>query len=375
MKILITGCAGFIGSHLAENLLLNNLFEEVIGLDNLDPYYEISKKENNLKLLNKFPNFTFLKEDIVTTKALEKYKPEIICHLASLAGVRNSLIYPRRYCKVNIEGMINLLEQARKYKPINFVFASSSSVYGTNQKIPFEETDKIENINSPYAASKKAMEVYAKLYHKLYDLNVIGLRFFTVYGPRGRPDMAPYKFMNAIKNDLEITKYGKGDSFRDYTYVSDIVQGIVGAINSRKGGFEVYNLGNGNPITLNEFISTCEKVSKKKAKIKEIENQQGDVPGTYACIKKAKNDLGYNPKVKLKEGLKNVLCIETEYYENESKKKYPKVRDYGGYSIQVTEWCILGDCMQPECHHCYPVKECEKHELCKEEGTCDFIKI
>ena len=164
MKIIITGCAGFIGSHLCEYLLENKLFQEVIGIDNLDPYYDISIKENNLKLLNKFTNFTFLKEDIVTTKAIEKYKPEIICHLASLAGVRNSLIYPGKYCKVNIEGMINLLEQARIYKPINFVFASSSSVYGTNQKVPFEETDNIDNINSPYAASKKAMEVYGHSY-------------------------------------------------------------------------------------------------------------------------------------------------------------------------------------------------------------------
>jgi len=364
MKILITGCVGFIGSHLCEYLLENRLFEEVIGIDNLDPYYDISIKENNLRLLNKFPNFIFLKEDIVTTKYIEKYKPEIICHLASLAGVRNSLENPKNYCRVNIEGMINLLEQAKIYKPKNFVFASSSSVYGTNQKVPFKEIDNIDNINSPYAASKKAMEVYGQLYNQLYDLDIIGLRFFTVYGPRGRPDMAPYKFMNAIKNDLEITKYGKGDSFRDYTYVSDIVQGIVGAINSRKGGFEVYNLGNGNPITLNEFISTCEKVSGKTAKIKEIENQQGDVPGTYACIEKANTDLGYNPTVKLDEGLKNVLAYK--YVENKSKKEEnSKFRNYGGYSVLVTEWCVLGDCMQSECHHCYPVKNV-KHELCKE---------
>ena len=371
MKILVTGCAGFIGSHLCEFLLKNNLFDEVIGLDNLDPYYDVNKKRINLKILNKYDKFKFLQEDILNTQSIEKYKPEIICHLASLAGVRNSLENPKNYCKVNIEGMINLLEQARIYKPKNFVFASSSSVYGTNKKVPFEETDNIDNINSPYAASKKSMEVYGKLYNQLYNLDIIGLRFFTVYGPRGRPDMAPYKFMNAIKNDLEITKYGKGDSFRDYTYVSDIVQGIVGAINSKKGGFEVYNLGNGNPITLNEFISTCEKVSGKKGKIKEIENQQGDVPGTYACIKKAKTDLGYNPKVKLDEGLKNVL--EYQYAENKSKKEEPKLRNYGGYSILVTEWCVLGDCMQAECHHCYPVKECVKHELCKEEGDCELI--
>ena len=363
MKILVTGCAGFIGSHLCINLLDNKLFTEVIGLDNLDPYYDVSKKEYNLGLLQKYENFTFLKEDILTTKSIEKYKPDIICHLASLAGVRNSLENPIRYAQVNIEGMINLLEQARTYKPINFVFASSSSVYGTNQKVPFQETDDIDNINSPYAASKKTMEIYGQLYNQLYDLDIIGLRFFTVYGPRGRPDMAPYKFMNAIKNEEVIYKYGKGDSFRDYTYVTDIVQGIVGAINSRKGGFEVYNLGNGNPITLNEFISTCEKVSGKTAKIKEIENQQGDVPGTYADINKAKKDLGYNPTVKLEEGLNNVLYKENNKNDkNENNKIEYKVRNYDGYSIQVSEWCVLGDCLQPECHNCYPVKDCEKED-------------
>ena len=183
MKILVTGCAGFIGSHLCLNLLMNKLFTEVIGLDNLDPYYDVSKKEYNLGLLQKYENFTFLKEDILTTKAIEKYKPDFICHLASLAGVRNSLENPIRYAQVNIEGMINLLEQARTYKPINYVFASSSSVYGTNKKVPFQETDDIDNINSPYAASKKTMEIYGQLYNQLYDLDIIGLRFFTVYGP------------------------------------------------------------------------------------------------------------------------------------------------------------------------------------------------
>ena len=177
--------------------------------------------------------------------------------------------------------------------------------------------------------------------------------------------------MNAIKNEEVIYKYGKGDSFRDYTYVTDIVQGIVGAINSRKGGFEVYNLGNGNPITLNEFISTCEEVSGKTAKIKEIENQQGDVPGTYADINKAKKDLGYNPTVKLEEGLSNVLYKENNKNDknenNKNDKIEYKVRNYGGYSIQVSEWCVLGDCLQPECHNCYPVKDCEKHEVCVKE--------
>jgi UDP-glucuronate 4-epimerase len=306
--ILVTGCAGFIGSHLCEKLLLNSN-NKVIGLDNLDPYYSVERKIENMKILEKFSNFQFLEEDIRTTCAITDFKPDTIVHLASLAGVRNSLLEPERYAEVNIIGMIHLLEQFRLLKECGnrkFIFASSSSVYGTNQKVPFEETDELNNINSPYAASKRAMEIYGQTYSQLYQLNIIGLRFFTVYGPRGRPDMAPYKFMNAIKEGKEITKYGSGNSFRDYTYISDIVQGIEGAIQVKKDGFEVYNLGNGNPITLNEFIGTCAKVLTKEANIKEIEEQEGDVPGTYCSKNKAERDLGYKPKVKLEEGLENI---------------------------------------------------------------------
>ena len=210
MKVLVTGCAGFIGSHLCETILKQNLFTTVIGLDNLDLYYDTNIKIANLEILNKYDKFIFLKEDILNTKCIEKYKPNVIFHLASMAGVRYSIDNPQKYCRTNIEGMINLLEQTKNINCTKFIFASSSSVYGNNSKYPFNENDAIDSINSPYAASKKSMEIYAQLYNQLYNMNIIALRLFTVYGPRGRPDMAPYKFIHSIKNQIPINKYGDG---------------------------------------------------------------------------------------------------------------------------------------------------------------------
>lgn len=309
-SILITGCAGFIGSHLCEYMLTNYPNSNIIGLDNLDPYYSIEKKKDNLKILQNFANFTFLLEDIRTTNCITEFKPELVIHLAALAGVRNSIMEPKRYAEVNIIGLIHLLEQFRNLpnlKNRKFIMASSSSVYGTNKKAPFSESDNLDNINSPYAASKRAMEIYSQTYSQLYNLNIIALRFFTVYGPRGRPDMAPDKFIKSILEGRKITKYGKGFSFRDYTYISDIIEGIECAIKVKKEGFEIYNLGNGSPVTLNQFIQTCEKVTGNKAIIKEIEEQEGDVPGTYCCRKKAETELGYKPKIFLEEGLEKVI--------------------------------------------------------------------
>jgi len=306
MIILVTGCCGFIGSHLCENLLKNNIYEKVIGLDNLDPYYDVNIKLSNLAILQKYENFTFLQENIIHSQSIYKYKPDVICHLASLAGVRNSIDKPKDYCRVNIEGFINILEQCKSEntnKKIKIVFASSSSVYGNNTKIPFKETDEINKINSPYAASKKCMETLAQTYNQLYNLNIIGLRFFTVYGPRGRPDMAPYKFIKNIIEDKVIKKYGTGNTFRDYTYIDDIIKGIVNSLLYNLEGFRIYNLGNNKRISLNQFIETCEKVTNKKAIIEEIENQKGDVNGTCADITKSQKELDYLPKTKLEEGL------------------------------------------------------------------------
>lgn len=306
MKILVTGCAGFIGSHTCERLLKDNY--EVIGLDNLDDYYDVSLKYTNLNLLKKYQQFTFIRDDIRTTNVINDCKPEKIIHLASMAGVRYSIQNPHVYVSVNIDGFINILEQAKTVNVKQIVYASSSSVYGLNSKVPFSESDPIVSPNSPYASSKKAMELFAQTYSQLYNLNIIGLRFFTVYGPRGRPDMAPYKFLNAIKNELQFYKYGDGSSSRDYTYIDDIIDGVIASMhNTKKVKCEIYNLGNSSPITLNDFIKTCESVVNKKAKYIELENQLGDVQHTFADISKAQNDLGFFPKTKLHDGLKKML--------------------------------------------------------------------
>jgi len=301
MKILVTGCCGFIGSHTCEYLLKNN--ETVLGIDNMNNYYDVSKKYDNLKILEYYSNFTFLKESIVTTSAISDWKPDVICHLASMAGVRYSIENPMVYIKTNIEGFINILEQAKQVGVKNIVFASSSSVYGLNKKVPFSEDDAIETCNSPYACSKYAMEIFGKTYNQLYGMKLIGLRFFTVYGPRGRPDMAPYKFLKAIHTGEMFLKYGEGNSSRDYTYISDIVSGVMASIYNKNISYGIYNLGNSSPINLNDFIQLCEKVTGKKAIYKQIENQLGDVPHTYADISNAKRDLDYEPKIGLEEGL------------------------------------------------------------------------
>ncbi len=303
MKILVTGCAGFIGSHVCEFLLKRG--DNVLGIDIINDYYDVKIKHGNIDILNKYLNFEFRKEDICNTESISQWKPDKICHLASMAGVRYSIQNPSLYEKINIGGFIHILEESVKNKIEHVVYASSSSVYGLNKKVPFSEEDSIKTCNSPYACSKMAMELFAKTYNQLYNISNIGLRFFTVYGPRGRPDMAPYKFLNAIKNGEEILKYGDGTSSRDYTYIDDIVSGIVSALdNKKKIKCEIYNLGNSNPVSLNKFIELCEKVSNKKAIIKQVGEQLGDVPHTYADINKAKRDLDYKPVVKLEDGLK-----------------------------------------------------------------------
>jgi UDP-glucuronate 4-epimerase len=304
-NILVTGCAGFIGSHLCEYLLKMNY--NVIGIDNINSYYDTQRKHNNLKILNEFENFKFYKEDIRYTEIILNQKPEIVVHLAGMAGVRYSIENPMEYIDVNVKGYVNLLEQAVKVNVKKFLFASSSSVYGENISIPFKETDTIEKQKSPYASSKKFMEELSVLYNKMYNINILAFRFFTVYGPRGRPDMAPYKFLSKIKNGTAIDKYGDGKSMRDYTYIDDIVEGIYGGIVNDITGFEIFNLGNSSPVSLNEFIEKCEEVCGEKAIINQMGMQQGDVEITFADISKSKKMLGYNPKTKLDEGLKKAF--------------------------------------------------------------------
>jgi UDP-glucuronate 4-epimerase len=303
MKILVTGCAGFIGSHVSERLLKSG--HDVYGIDNINDYYDVKQKYQNLDILNAYENFSFKKEDIVTTNIIEEVKPDKVCHLASMAGVRYSIENPDVYISVNINGFVNLVEQAIKNNVSNFVYASSSSVYGLNKKVPFSESDSIDSCNSPYAASKRSMEIFANTYNQLYNLPLIGLRFFTVYGPRGRPDMAPYKFLKAISSGSKFDKYGDGDSMRDYTYIDDIVDGVISSLEAKDMSSEVFNLGNSSPVSLNNFIQTCEKVTGKTANYRQLGNQLGDVPVTYADISKASKMLNYRPKVKLEDGLKN----------------------------------------------------------------------
>jgi len=305
MKILVTGCAGFIGSHTCEFLLKRG--DIILGIDNLNDYYDINKKLENLKILEKYENFTFKKEDVCDTTSMQEWKPEKIIHLASMAGVRYSIENPVLYEKVNIGGFIHIMEESVKNGVKQVVYASSSSVYGLNKKVPFSETDEIKTCNSPYACSKMAMEIFARTYYQLYGIKNIGLRFFTVYGPRGRPDMAPYKFLSAIKNGEKFKKFGDGSSSRDYTYIDDIVNGIIASLDNKKNiECEIYNLGNSSPVTLNEFIYICEKVTGNVALYDQIEEQLGDVPHTYADIRKAKRDLGYEPKIKLEDGLRKL---------------------------------------------------------------------
>ena len=304
IKILVTGCAGFIGSHVCEFLLRNDNII-VLGIDNLNDYYSVSRKMKNLEILKEYPNFEFKKEDIVDTKVISQWKPDKICHLASMAGVRYSIENPKIYIKVNIEGFIHILEEARMNDIHKIVYASSSSVYGLNE-LPFSETDVIESPNSPYASSKMAMELFAKTYSQLYGMSLVGLRFFTVYGPRGRPDMAPYKFLDAISSGKKFNKYGDGTSSRDYTYIDDIVSGIISALDIQ-GINGIYNLGNSNPVSLNKFIEICEKITGNKAIYDTLPEQLGDIKHTYADITKAKRELHYEPKTMLEEGLKFVI--------------------------------------------------------------------
>lgn len=358
MKIIVTGCAGFIGSHVSEYLL--NEGHDVMGIDNMNNYYDINFKLQNVELLRVYSNFIFHDENVMNTTKISEWKPEKICHMASMAGVRFSIQNPCLYVKENIEGFTFVLNEAVKNNIKLVVYASSSSVYGLNHSVPFKEDDPIEKCNSPYACSKRCMELMAQTYNQLYDINVIGLRFFTVYGPRGRPDMAPYKFLNAILNGEEFEKYGDGNSCRDYTYIDDIVDGIIAALENKNNlRCEVLNLGNNSPVSLNDFIKLCEKATGCKAKYKCQGTQLGDVPHTHASIVKAQKLLDYNPKVSLEDGLKKTC----QYLKNKNKLINHKPNN--------VIFCMEADCNKANCHHCFPVRDCSvNHEFCKINGCC-----
>ncbi|KAI9208172.1 uncharacterized protein BJ171DRAFT_595979 [Polychytrium aggregatum] len=309
MKVLVTGGAGFIGSHTAEALLARG--DSVVVVDELNDYYDLSQKMANIDILKAKAaetgsQFQFFQADCADmtsmTTIFELERPDVVCHLAARAGVRPSIKDPHIYVHSNIQATVTMLEMARQFGVSNFVYASSSSVYGANTKIPFAEDDTTENTVSPYAATKKACEIMAKTYHSLYKINVTGLRFFTVYGPRGRPDMAPWMFVEKISSGSPINKYGDGSSCRDYTYIDDIVSGVLASID-KPHPCEVFNLGNSQTINLNGFIEVIEDVVGKKALIKQLPDQPGDVPLTYADLTKSSRMLGYRPQTSLREGM------------------------------------------------------------------------
>jgi len=314
MAILVTGGAGFIGSHVCEWLLDRK--DSVICIDNFNDYYNPKIKEKNIKGCLSNTNFKVYRTDIRDFEKLENVFLENnikkIVHMAARAGVRASLMNPKLYFDVNVNGTKNLLDLAVKYNIKNFVFGSSSSVYGTNKKIPFSESDETNNQISPYGKSKKEAEILCKKYHEKSKLNITCLRLFTVYGPRTRPDMALYKFVDKISKDEPISIYTdkedfeKGEMARDFTFIKDIVDGIVLALDKVRG-FEIFNLGKGQPIKLNEFISIIESCLGKKAIKKFVGRQEGDVPITYADISKAKKMLRYNPTSNIKEGIKEFV--------------------------------------------------------------------
>nr|WP_315027501.1 GDP-mannose 4,6-dehydratase [uncultured Chryseobacterium sp.] len=334
MIYLVTGGSGFIGSHLVEQLLRNG--HSVINIDNFDNFYpypikikntlesigkisdfEFSDKETDIQhviSLSKSEKYTLYDQDIRDKKGLESiftnHKIDMVIHLAALAGVRPSIERPLEYEEVNVRGTMNLWELCREFNIKKFICASSSSVYGNNEKIPFSETDNVDNPISPYAATKKCGEILGHVYHNLYNIDMIQLRFFTVYGPRQRPDLAIHKFTKLISEGQEIPFYGDGNTARDYTYIDDIIDGIIKSIiylESHTGVYEILNLGENEVITLSEMVTTIEKALQMTATKKNLPMQPGDVTKTNADITKAQALIGYKPDTDFQNGIKKFV--------------------------------------------------------------------
>ena len=319
MDYLVTGGAGFIGSHLIEYLLSEN--HHIYCLDNFNDYYDPAIKWKNIENARRQPSFQLIEGDILDEALLEKifenHHFDGIVHLAARAGVRPSVLQPKLYQEVNIRGTLNLLELAKQYQIKKFVFASSSSVYGNNKKVPFSESDPVDNPISPYAATKKTGELICYTYSALYSISISCLRFFTVYGPRQRPDMAIHKFTKLIAAGKDIPIYGDGKSKRDFTYISDIIAGVVRSL-ERCTGYHIYNLGESRVIGLMELIGLIESNLGQKAKIKWLAPQPGDVAITYADITKAKNELDFHPKVTIEAGIKAFVTWFKEHNLNQT---------------------------------------------------------
>jgi UDP-glucuronate 4-epimerase len=305
MNFLVTGGAGFIGSHVCERLLQDG--HAVWALDDLNSFYSPAVKEKNLKEISALGKpFTFVLNNLSDVRALENLFTQVrfdqVIHLAARAGVRPSLDEPEFFQQVNVEGTVNVLETARRHGVKKALIASSSSVYGVNTKVPFSESDPVFSVISPYAASKLACEALGHVYHYVYGMDVVMLRFFTVYGPRQRPDLAIHKFAKLIVAGKPIQVYGDGSTERDYTYISDTVDGVI-ACTQKKFGYEIFNLGNSRTVKLSRLIELLESALGQKAVIERLPQQSGDVPRTYADISKAQTLLGYQPSVKIEDGI------------------------------------------------------------------------
>jgi UDP-glucuronate 4-epimerase len=314
--VLVTGSSGFIGFSLSRKLLEEG--RVVIGVDSMNSYYDVNLKNARLEILKAFDNFVFYKEDIQNLKALKdifkQQKVDVICNLAAQAGVRYSLEDPFSYEKSNLEGFLNLLEIAREHEVTNFVYASSSSVYGSNKKVPFSVDDRVDNPVSLYAATKKANELMAHAYSHLFNIPCTGLRYFTVYGPWGRPDMALFLFTDAILNNRPINVYNYGDMKRDFTYIDDIVAGTIAAID-KPAPYEVYNLGNSKTEQLMTLIEILERELGREAEKNMMPMQPGDVKQTSADIQKSRDNLGFDPKTPLEEGIKKFVEWYRPFYK------------------------------------------------------------
>jgi UDP-glucuronate 4-epimerase len=335
MKILLTGIAGFIGYHLSDELMKNG--HEVIGVDNMCDYYPVKLKQDRLELLNLVDmnhkvsgvkstgtGSCFYHCDILDKKKLteivEQHKIETICHLAAQAGVRYSMENPQVYIDTNITGFLNILDIVRNFSIKHLIFASSSSVYGINSKIPFQEDDRVDSPASFYAVTKKTNEQMAYIYHSMFKIKVTGLRFFTVYGPWGRPDMAPMLFANALVKNQEIKVFNKGQMTRDFTYISDIVAGIRTIVENSRSVIKdctLYNIGYGQPVHLNTFVSLLEKYLGRTGRKVYLDMQPGDVKDTWSDISKLVRDFGYRPVTAIEEGIAQFAEWFKDYYSHE----------------------------------------------------------
>jgi len=307
MKAIVTGAAGFIGSHLCQRLLKEQW--SVVGVDNFDEFYDPKIKRGNIKDCLQNKRFRLVEADIRDLAGMNKIAADgadVIVHLAAKAGVRPSIEQPAVYTDVNVNGTVAMLEAAKNNGINKFVFASSSSVYGNNKKVPFSEDDNVDFPISPYAATKKAGELICHTYHHLYGIAMTCLRFFTVYGPRQRPDLAIHKFARLIEAGNPIPVFGDGSMMRDFTYIDDIIDGTVAAIN-KCDRYHIYNLGESRPITVKDLITEIEKALGKKAVIERLPLQPGDVEQTFADVTKAGRDLGYSPNTEISEGLKRFV--------------------------------------------------------------------